>query len=74
MEALLRPLAPGDSLEAISELLHLRARYARLGYAEADRVQWDGKRYCSLILVKPLAGALPTADDPEHRDAPALAA
>jgi GNAT superfamily N-acetyltransferase len=62
------------ALDTAEPASHLRARYARLGYTEVDRVQWDGKRYRSLILVKPLAGAMPTADDAEHRDALALAA
>jgi GNAT superfamily N-acetyltransferase len=46
---------------------HLRRRYARQGFAEVDAMQWDGKRYRSLILVKPLQGAAPTNDDTEHR-------
>jgi GNAT superfamily N-acetyltransferase len=62
------------ALDTAEPAQHLRARYARLGYAEVDRVQWEGKRYRSLILVKALAGAMPTADDAEHRDALALAA
>jgi hypothetical protein len=37
-------------------------------------VQWDGKRYASLILVKPFTGAMPTAQDAAHRDALAQAA
>lgn len=46
---------------------HLRQRYVRLGYAEVDSVQWAGKRYRTVIMVKPLAGALPGIDDAEHR-------
>ena len=61
------------ALDTAEPAQHLRARYARLGYTETDRVQWDGKRYASLILVKPLAGAAPTPDDPEHRQAMTLA-
>jgi GNAT superfamily N-acetyltransferase len=33
---------------------HLRARYRALGYRELDEVQWDGKVYRSVILVKGL--------------------
>jgi GNAT superfamily N-acetyltransferase len=62
------------ALDTAEPAQHLRARYARLGYTEVDRVQWDGKRYASLILAKPLAGAMPTAQDAAHRDALALAA
>jgi GNAT superfamily N-acetyltransferase len=62
------------ALDTAEPAQHLRARYARLGYTEVDRVQWDGKRYASLIMVKPLTGAMPTAQDAAHRDALALAA
>jgi GNAT superfamily N-acetyltransferase len=33
---------------------HLRARYRRLGYREDHEVQWEGKTYRSVILVKEL--------------------
>ena len=33
---------------------HLRRRYQRLGYREVDEVQWDGKVYRSVILLKDL--------------------
>ena len=46
---------------------HLRRRYERLGYAAVDTVQWAGKRYRTVIMVKPLAGAPPTIGDAEHR-------
>jgi GNAT superfamily N-acetyltransferase len=55
------------ALDTAEPAHHLRARYARLGYAEVDHAQWDGKRYRSLILVKPLVGARPTTQDAEHR-------
>ena len=57
------------ALDTAEPAVHLRARYARLGYAEVDTAQWSGKRYRSLILVKPLSGAMPRADDPAHLDA-----
>jgi GNAT superfamily N-acetyltransferase len=48
---------------------HLRRRYAALGYAEVGDVQWSGKRYRTVIMVKPLdsAHAPPTLEDSEHR-------
>jgi GNAT superfamily N-acetyltransferase len=55
------------ALDTAEPAHHLRARYARMGYAEVDLMQWDGKRYRSLILVKPLEGASPTTQDTEHR-------
>jgi GNAT superfamily N-acetyltransferase len=55
------------ALDTAEPAAHLRARYARLGYTEADVAQWDGKCYRSLILVKPLCGAAPTTADIEHR-------
>jgi GNAT superfamily N-acetyltransferase len=55
------------ALDTAEPAHHLRARYARLGYAEADHAQWHGKRYRSLILVKPLDGAPPATADTEHR-------
>lgn len=55
------------ALDTAEPAAHLRARYARLGYTEADVAQWDGKRYRSLILVKPLVVTAPTTDDAEHR-------
>lgn len=55
------------ALDTAEPAQHLRARYARLGYREVDFIQWNGKRYRSLILVKPLSGPMPAADDAEHR-------
>lgn len=46
---------------------HLRRRYAALGYADVGRVQWAGKRYRSVVMAKPLDGALPSEHDPAHR-------
>ncbi len=49
----------------------LRARYAKAGFAEVAQVQWGGKRYASVIMVKPLAagGAPLREDDAEHHAA-----
>ena len=55
------------ALDTAEPAHHLRARYARRGYTEVDQMQWDGKRYRSLILVKPLDGAMPSSSDAEHR-------
>jgi GNAT superfamily N-acetyltransferase len=55
------------ALDTAEPAQHLRARYERLGYAEVDQVQWPGKRYRSLIVVKPLDGAAPGTGDTEHR-------
>jgi hypothetical protein len=46
---------------------HLRQRYVRHGYADADEIQWRGKTYRTVIMVKPLEGAAPATDDAEHR-------
>jgi GNAT superfamily N-acetyltransferase len=55
------------ALDTAAPASHLRARYARLGYSDADEVQWAGKTYRTVIMVKALAGALPTTEDHEHR-------
>lgn len=66
-------LAHGHRAIALDTALpatHLRTRYQRAGYREVAQVQWDGKTYRSVILVKPLReGAPPHADDAEHRAA-----
>jgi len=33
---------------------HLQDRYLKSGYAHAGEVQWDGKTYVSVLMVKPL--------------------
>lgn len=46
---------------------HLRALYARWGFADVDEVQWDGKRYRSVVMVKALQpGQPPKVADAEH--------
>jgi GNAT superfamily N-acetyltransferase len=55
------------ALDTAAPASHLRARYERLGYGSADEVQWAGKTYRTVIMVKALAGAVPGIDDHEHR-------
>jgi GNAT superfamily N-acetyltransferase len=56
------------ALDTAGPAAHLRRRYAVLGYAHVGDAQWAGKRYRSVIMVKPLAdGAAPSVDDAEHR-------
>jgi GNAT superfamily N-acetyltransferase/ketosteroid isomerase-like protein len=55
------------ALDTAAPASHLRARYARLGYSDADEVQWSGKTYRTVIMVKALAGAVPGTQDAEHR-------
>jgi GNAT superfamily N-acetyltransferase len=55
------------ALDTAAPASHLRARYARLGYRDADEVQWPGKTYRTVIMVKALAGNAPSMDDHEHR-------
>ena len=55
------------ALDTAAPAAHLRALYARLGYLDVDEVQWAGKTYRTVIMVKPLAAAAPTAGDGEHR-------
>lgn len=55
------------ALDTAEPAAHLRQRYARLGYRDVDTVQWPGKRYRSVVMVKPLAGELPAITDVEHR-------
>ena len=55
------------ALDTAAPAAHLRQRYARLGYQEVDEVQWAGKRYRSVLMVKALADPAPHAQDLEHR-------
>lgn len=45
---------------------HLRAFYDKRGYRNVDEVQWGGKRYRSVVMVKPLTPSPPLAQDVEH--------
>ncbi|GCL63916.1 GNAT family N-acetyltransferase [Pseudaquabacterium pictum] len=47
----------------------LRQRYARAGYADIASVQWQGKAYRSVVMVKPLATPAPTETEPAHHAA-----
>lgn len=59
------------ALDTALPATHLRARYARAGYAEVAQVQWGGKTYASTIMVKPLAADGPPLhdDEPQHHAA-----
>ena len=55
------------ALDTAAPASHLRARYARLGYSDVDEIQWRGKTYRTVIMVKTLSGVAPSTDDAEHR-------
>ncbi len=50
------------ALDTAMPATHLRKRYQRHGYRDEGEVQWEGKTYRSVIMVKALAG------DPRHAD------
>jgi len=60
------------ALDTAMPATQLRQRYQRAGFREVAQVQWDGKHYRSVIMVKPLAatagGAAPVLheQDDEH--------
>lgn len=56
-------------LDTAAPATHLRQRYARLGYADVDEVQWPGKRYRTVVMQKALAEPAPHPQDQEHRSA-----
>jgi len=56
-------------LDTAMPATHLRHRYARAGYADIASVQWQGKTYRSVVMVKPLGTPAPTATDPAHHAA-----
>ncbi|MFN7571127.1 MAG: GNAT family N-acetyltransferase [Betaproteobacteria bacterium] len=45
------------ALDTAVPAAHLRRAYAKFGYIDADEVQWQGKRYRSVVMVLPLDGA-----------------
>jgi GNAT superfamily N-acetyltransferase len=59
----------GIALDTAVPATHLRALYAKQGYMDVDEVQWDGKAYRSVVMVKALVAAAPTAGDAEHQRA-----
>ena len=59
----------GLALDTAAPAEHLRRRYAARGFCDVDEVQWAGKRYRSVLMLKPLAEPAPHADDNEHRSA-----
>ena len=54
------------ALDTAAPAAHLRHRYERLGYRDVDQVQWPGKRYRSVLMVKALVGPAPHVSDIEH--------
>jgi N-acetylglutamate synthase-like GNAT family acetyltransferase len=60
------------ALDTAMPATHLRALYAKRGYQDVDNVQWSGKTYRSVVMVKALVTPAPTADDAEHQRALAL--
>ena len=57
------------ALDTAVPATHLRQRYERAGFRTVDEVQWGGKVYRSVIMVKPLAEPAPQGDDAEHHAA-----
>lgn len=59
------------ALDTAMPATHLRQRYHHAGFRDVADVQWDGKTYRSVIMVKPLAAdALPLQEqDHEHHAA-----
>jgi GNAT superfamily N-acetyltransferase len=57
----------GIALDTAMPAAHLRQRYAALGYRDVDGVQWQGKRYRTVVMVKPLGAVAPDTGDAEHR-------
>jgi len=46
------------ALDTAQPATHLQRRYARRGYVEVGTVRWEGKTYDSVLMVKPLKGAV----------------
>jgi GNAT superfamily N-acetyltransferase len=60
----------GMALDTALPAQHLRQRYAAAGYQVVDEVQWAGKTYRSVVMLKPLAPAAPlAATDTAHHAA-----
>jgi GNAT superfamily N-acetyltransferase len=56
----------GIALDTAVPATHLRALYAKQGYVDVDEVQWDGKAYRSVVMVKALVRPGPSASDAAH--------
>jgi len=46
------------ALDTAKPAAHLQRRYAQRGYAAKAEVQWEGKCYSSILMVKPLKEAI----------------
>jgi GNAT superfamily N-acetyltransferase len=57
------------ALDTAAPATHLRQRYEHAGFRDVAEVQWGGKAYRSVIMVKPLAEPAPQSDDAEHHAA-----
>ncbi|HSW05452.1 GNAT family N-acetyltransferase [Aquabacterium sp.] len=59
------------ALDTAMPASHLRQRYQRAGFRDVAQVQWDGKTYRSVIMLKPLdaASAALHEQDAEHHAA-----
>ncbi len=55
------------ALDTAIPATHLRAFYGKRGYENVDEVQWGGKRYRSVVMVKSLSTTPPSVTDLEHR-------
>lgn len=51
--------ATSIGLDTAEPAAHLVALYRRWGFTAVDRVQWPGKRYRSVVMVRALTGARP---------------
>ena len=55
------------ALDTALPATHLRQRYARAGYADQHELQWHGKTYRSVLMVKPLTEPAVATTDAAHR-------
>ena len=56
-------------LDTAEPATSLRQRYAHAGYADLAFVQWQGKAYRSVVMVKPLTPVAPVDTDAAHHAA-----
>ena len=57
------------ALDTAAPASHLRQRYQRAGFAEVAGVQWGGKAYRSVVMVKALGDGPVSDTDPQHHAA-----